>query len=348
MRPDGMVAVLFLRALLDHARRAGVDPQDVLTELGVSPSVLDDINGWIPVDLIVRAWTLVPQKSGDPDFGLHSGENTPPGAYGVLEFAAMSSPTAADALERVTRYYRMLGAMVDFTVRLDAGRVRLGVNPAVPMDNQDIRHFVDHFFTLLVSRTRMLMKDDFGPVEVRFAYARPKSTAEHMRVFRAPVSFGNPSNELIVDKAVLDSPLRTANPMLSDFLEESSSSVLAKVDEDMVDRVRRAVRRALRDGDARLRTVARMVGTSGRTLQRKLSERGVAYADLLDEVRSEVASQHVSEGALSLGEIAFLLGFSHTSTFHRAFKRWTGTTPKAFRDAKRLAAATNAGSSHPA
>jgi AraC-like DNA-binding protein len=330
-RPDGMVAVLFLRALLDHGRRVGVASGRVLQELGLSPLVLEDINGWIATRAIVRAWQIVPAWSGDPDFGLHAGESTPPGAYGVLEFATMSSPTARAALDRVVRYYRMLGAMADIGVRAEGERVSVAVSASAEVQRADMRHFVEHFYTLLVSRARMLVREDFAPLEVRFAHPRPQSIAEHTRIFRAPVVFGQPKNELIVSEADLAAAMRTANPALSEFLEESSSTVLTKVEEAFDERVRHALRRALRQGDARLHTVARVMGTSARTLQRKLGERGLAYADLLDEMRAEAAAQHVREGHLSLGEIAFLLGFSHTSTFHRAFKRWTGTTPRAYR-----------------
>jgi AraC-like DNA-binding protein len=330
MRPRGKVAVSLLRALLDRGSAAGVDVAGVLDEIGVPRATLAELNGWISVDAMARAWVLVPERSGDPDFGLYAAESLPIGVHGVLEFSAMSRANLREAFESFVRYYRLLGAMGQLELEMQPDRAIVRVHPIVDFPAERLRHFIEHMLALIVSRGRILAGDEVAPVEVRFMHGRPPSTAAHDRVFRSALSFGHATNEMFVDRAILELPLRTANPAVSAALEESAETMLGLDVEDVLERVRGALREALESGDARLEMVARRLRVGARTLQRRLSDEGTTYAQVLDEVRRETAQRWVQQGSMSFGEIAFALGFSEPSAFHRAFKRWTGTTPKAY------------------
>jgi AraC-like DNA-binding protein len=334
MRAPGTVAVLLLRALLDAARRARVPTDRVLEAIGVAEKTALDIDGWISVDAMTQAWTLVPALSNDPDFGLHAGENVPAGVYGLLEFAVISSPTFHAALERVARFYRLLGAMSELTFALDGRDVRLMLRPVVAVDANRLRHYTEHFFAMLVTRGRALARDEIGPRLIRFVHDAPANVTEHARVFQTKVMFGQPRNEIVLDRTALDTPLRTSNAGLARVLEETSSALLASVDADLVQHLRAALPEAMRAGDAGIAIVAKKLGMSTRTLQRKLRERDTSFADVLDEVRREIAERYAASGDTSFAEVAFLLGFSQPSAFHRAFKRWTGTTAKSYRAAR--------------
>jgi AraC-like DNA-binding protein len=329
------VAVAFLRALLDRGGGAGVDASGVLAAIGVPRETLTDVNGWIPVEAMAHAWTFVPEHAADPDFGLHAAETLPIGVYGVLEFATMSSPHIGATLECVARYYRLMGAMSEMTLEAgrDAARVRL--RPVVSIEPARLRHYHEYTMAFLVTRGRLLGGDAVMPSEVRFMHPEPASTKEHARIFRAPVLFGQRENVLVVPRAVLDIPLRTADEAASATLERTGETMLAAAPEDALRRVREAARAALDGGDARLELVARRMGVGARTLQRRLGEHGTTYARLLDEVRRETAERWVEQGTMSFGEIAFGLGFSEPSAFHRAFKRWTGRTPREYKGSMR-------------
>jgi AraC-like DNA-binding protein len=99
--------------------------------------------------------------------------------------------------------------------------------------------------------------------------------------------------------------------------------------------VRRALTVRLVHGEPEIEHVARDLAMSSRTLQRRLSSAGLSYQELLDAVRRETAERHIAEARLSVSEIAYLVGYSEPAAFHRAFKRWTGVTPQAFRSARR-------------
>jgi AraC-like DNA-binding protein len=331
-----MVAVAFLRALLDRAGAAGVDAASILDAIGITRATLVDVHGWVPVDAMARAWMLVSERAADPDFGLHAAETLPMGVYGVLEFATMSSPDIGETLHRVARYYRLMGAMSELGLEVGDVGGCVTLRPVVTVGPLDaLRHYHEYTFAFLVTRGQMLGGERVRPSEVRFMHAEPATgTAEHARIFRAPVRFDQPVNELHVPRAVMEIPLRAADPASSAILARTGETMLAADAAEggnELEHVRKAASAALDAGDARLELVARRLGVGARTLQRRLGGHGTTYARILDEVRREKAQRWVEQGTMSLGEIAFGLGFSEPSAFHRAFKRWTGRTPRDYR-----------------
>lgn len=323
-----MVSATFLRALLDRAGSAGVDVDAVLRDAGIAHATVVDLNGWVPVDAMARAWILVSERVKDPDFGLHAAETLPIGVYGVLEFATISSPNILGTLERVARYYRLMGAMSELGLEVGRDRARVTVRPVIAVDPARLRHYHEYTLAFLATRGRMLGGDAVAPSEVRFMHAAPPSTATHARIFRAPVRFAQAVNELVVPRRVLDMPLRTADAAASAALARAGETMLGSDAGDFLESAHAATRAALDGGDVSLEAVARRLRIGARTLQRRLHEHRTSYARLLDEVRSETARRWVEQRSMSFGEIAFGLGFSEPSAFHRAFKRWTGVTPR--------------------
>ncbi|HYY42110.1 MAG TPA: helix-turn-helix domain-containing protein, partial [Pyrinomonadaceae bacterium] len=171
---------------------------------------------------------------------------------------------------------------------------------------------------------------------VSFQHPQPADTTEHRRIFRAPVHFDQPRNELVLDRALLALPLARADAGLCALLDRHAQELLARLPQrdDTTAQVRRLLSDALSGGDPNIAAVARQLGLSARTLQRKLRAEGTSYQDLLDLMRRDLARRYLQERDMAVCEVAYLLGFSGPSAFHRAFRRWTGVTPKEFRQAK--------------
>lgn len=330
MRPPGMVSALFMRALFDIGVRAGVDVEKIRESLKLTKAAIEDVNGWVSVDVMTRAWIDVPRASSDPEFGLHAAESMPTGLYGVLEYATISSPTLRVALERVARYYRIVGAMSEVSF-LDEGETSKIVFRSVVAAPEDLRHYSEHFLALIAARTRLITAAQVSPTLVSFPHAAPKKTDEHARIFKAPVYFSQPRAELTYRTADLTVPLSTFNPDFLRLFEREEAHLAALDNGSVAQRIRNVLPGTLRQGEASVGTLSRKLGLSTRTLQRKLQEEGISFTDLVDQVREEEARRYVAESKMSLGEIAFVLGFSQPSAFFRAFKRWTGTTPSDFR-----------------
>jgi hypothetical protein len=226
MRPPASVAAVLLRALLDLARRGGIAPERVLQAIGVSVTDVDDAAGWIRVEALTKAWVLVPALCGDPDFGLHAAESAPTGMYGMLELVVMSSPTVYDALERIARMYHLVGAMSEVKLVNDGASVRIVHRTTVAVEPNRLRHYSEHFLAMIVARGRAMAAQEVTPTTVSFAHEAPVSIAEHARIFRAPIFFSQPHNELVVDRALLDVPLRMPASPSGDALPAAGSERL--------------------------------------------------------------------------------------------------------------------------
>jgi AraC-like DNA-binding protein len=175
---------------------------------------------------------------------------------------------------------------------------------------------------------------DWIPREVHFQHRRPDNISEHGRIFQSPVHFGKPGTQLIFDSSFLTMPLVEADLTLGSLLEKQAEELLAKFpreESDFVNQVRQLIRENLSSGETGMEIISRKLGSSSRTLQRKLKEQGASYQKLLEETQSEMSKFYLQQPEIAICEISYLLGFSQSSAFHRAFRRWTGLTPKAFR-----------------
>ncbi|MEW6497266.1 MAG: helix-turn-helix domain-containing protein, partial [Cyanobacteriota bacterium] len=174
---------------------------------------------------------------------------------------------------------------------------------------------------------------DVAPLKVGFQHQQPEDVSAYQRLFRSPLAFEQSVNFVIVDARVLKQPLLKSDPGLCAVLDRHAEDLLAKLprQESIVDSVRQEISAGLRGGDPGLDAIANKLGIAPRTLQRKLKEAGTSHQELLDEMRRELSIYYLQERDMAVCEVAFLLGFSETSAFHRAFKRWTGTTPGEFR-----------------
>ena len=128
-------------------------------------------------------------------------------------------------------------------------------------------------------------------------------------------------------------PMRSGDAILHDVLERQAAEIAARLPkgDGVAAEVRRILVTRLSQGDMQIDDVARELATSSRSLQRRLSEAGISYQQLLDDMRREAAHTYLTNPTLAIGEVAYLLGYSEPAAFHRAFKRWNGITPQAFR-----------------
>jgi AraC-like DNA-binding protein len=323
-----LAAARFLRALLEAGERAGVARAEALKAIGVSDAEAEDPSGWIPAFRMARAWQLIPEMSGDPDFGLHAAESTPLGVFGPLDLAAMSSATVGDALDRVVGYYEAMGTMGELRLHRDAGGDVHITNKVIAKG--DLRHYIENMFAIIVTRIQMAAMASARAdvhVELSFAHPAPPATAEHRRIFGPHVRFAAGRDELVIGARTASMPLLTSNPELSAMLEREGKRLALRPDAPISVRVRSAIEQAMREGNVGLDEVARKLGVGARTVQRLLQRDGTSFADVLDEVRREVALKTLEAGDAQPSQLAYVLGFSQPSAFYRAFRRWTGLTP---------------------
>jgi AraC-like DNA-binding protein len=320
------VSTLLVRALLLGAAAMGVEVEGVLAALGLTSADLADRDARLPVATSLTAWRLCAERSGDPFFGLHLAERVVPGVYDVVDYAAASAPDLGSALGLVARYQRILDESVTVVIAREGDVVHIGQEHAIARELR-CRHAPDAYFALLLLRARALTGAAVAPVAMAFRYPEPEDTSEHRRVFGCPVSFAAPVSRMTIPAAALPLPIASADARLAAVLAGYAESLLASLPgDDLETRARRAIAECLRRGDAGITAVAAHLGMTPRTLQRHLAAAGLHHKQLLEATQKDLALTYLA-GDLALAEIAWLLGFSELSAFHRAFKRWTGATP---------------------
>lgn len=329
-----------LGKIVDTARPRGGDIAALFHALGIDRSVLADEEARIPFAAIVSFYDHAARLTGDDAFGLHVGEASNPSMFDVVGYATMNSPTVAEALTRLIRYQRVWTdgslwylSLESSTARLEYAYQISGVTP------EECRHDCEASLAIFVAGMRALVRSDWKPREVWFAHRSPRDLSEHHRVFGAPLSFGQSVNAVLFDRSALDLPVVEADPRLCAVLDRHANALLARLPSGgrFVDKVRQALSDALRCGDPGPDAVARTLAMSVRTLQRKLKSEGTSLQDLLEAMRRNLSVRYLQRDDLSVAEVAYLLGFSEPSSFHRAFRKWTGVTPGEFRRARSVA-----------
>lgn len=311
--------------------RRGVDAGAVLAALGIDARVLAAPDARVPIAHEDALWEAMAAATRDPYFGLHAAESMPEGSFDVMEYAIRTSATARAALEAMIRYNRLVHDVAELDLRDDRDPVLLTHRFRGHARGASL-HAADFTVAVIVLVLRQLTGTAWRPLHVALAHApcdAPEGDAPYRALLGCPVSFGATESCIHMDRAVLDLPVRSANPGLHDVLRRHAESLLAALprSDGLVERCRDRIAEALPRGVPSLAAVARALHMSPRTLQRRLDAEGVRFQALVDAMRRELADRYLGDTRLSIAEVAYLLGFSEVSAFHRACKRWSGKPP---------------------
>jgi AraC-like DNA-binding protein len=191
------------------------------------------------------------------------------------------------------------------------------------------RFYVEFIFSMIFARLRLAASVDWRPKEVCFTHPAPPGIDTYHPTFHCPARFNESVNRMTLEKDVADMTLPSGDALLSEILDHYGQSLLKQsAKDDFLNDVRRVLGDGFSRGDVRLQTTARKLALSGRSLQRELQCRGTSYREELDRFRRGLALDLLNRTEIL--EIANLLQFSELSSFHRAFRRWTGKTPREY------------------
>ncbi|MDP2228452.1 MAG: AraC family transcriptional regulator [Moraxellaceae bacterium] len=265
-----------------------------------------------------------------PALGLAIGQRVQPRHAGVMGYLGLSCDTLGEALLRFARYHRLVydGNPVEVDIATEGVRISWGIAHGKPGQLPD-ETAIAAFATL----TRLLVDQPICAQRVEFVNAAPDDTSPYETFFGCPVSFAHARTTVQFSADHLALPIRYRDPGLRALLEQQAESLLhALPQRDAFETtLRQALIRQLHNGEPTLEGIAHALHVSPRTLQRRLAERQLQFKPLLETTRRALAHDYLGDPNLALTEIALLLGYSEQSAFSRAFRRWTGQTPKAFR-----------------
>jgi AraC-like DNA-binding protein len=252
---------------------------------------------------------------------------------GLVGYVARFSGTLRGALRRMQRYGRVFTEAVE--VELQEGRREVVLARAQPALGPGQALAESYRLAALLTVSRELSGVDVVPTEVTFTYAQPPSTAAYSQHFRCPLHFGARAGRVVFRRSDLELAVVGADETLAGYLSKYAEQVLASLvqGETMRHRVHAAIWSLLGDGPPELKQVAGALRMPPRTLQRRLAAERTSLQREIDEIRKTMAIAVLRDQSIVIEDVAFLLGYAEPSTFFRAFKRWTGTTPRQFRDA---------------
>ena len=335
---SGTVLSVSSRAMVAACERLGLDTNALLRSVGIPRETLDDPDARIEATRVGALWAKAYEVSGDPVLSLHAAEACPIGAYKVIDFMSANAGTVGEAFRYAARYFPLINTAIRLPIDESGDPVMFEIVDETGPEGVT-RPYAEYCFAAFLLHVRGDTGVEFPIREVAFVHRRPADIREHERVFGCPVRFETKRNGMSIDRAIWDTPTRGADPGMLQVLIEHADLLLQKLPKgpDLVERTRKAIGERLRGGDSSLESVARALGTSGRSLQRHLQDLGYSYSALADEVRAATAKLYLEQPDIAVSEVAYLLGFADPSTFNRAFKRWTGSTPAHSRGGVRTA-----------
>lgn len=320
-----------VRALIDR----GIDHRALLATQGLSPDEIEAPDARIPHSVAERLVAAAVCATGDPAFGLTACAYADISDIGLLGQLLMTAPTLGDALDRTTRFARLLHDAARLSGRLEAGRYDWSLS----MEGVSITlNAMEGMVGGTIARMRFRLGPEWAPLELRFQHPAPPHVQAYERFFRCPLRFGAPQYGVVFDAAVLSVP-NPVDEAIAELFERRAEAALRRLDGEpsCAERVRDVLAAGLTSGEIGAHAVTRALHMSRATLTRKLALEGTSLSAVLDALRKELALEYVRDPDLPMEELARRLAFSDARALRRAFARWTGTTPSALReDASKL------------
>lgn len=326
-------AGLLTRLACASARAAGVELAPLLKQANITPAQIEDRHFRLVARDQVRLIERLAEALEDDLLGFHLAERVDLREFGLLYYVPASAETLLAAVRRVVRYsvlghegiaHRCLvGARLEISLRF------VGVSRHLD------RHQTEAWMTSLLRMFRQLTGRPIAAHRVRFVHTRPRPPEELVRFFGGEVEFGAEVDELAIPAAVAGAPVLSADPYLHELLVRNCEEALAHRRPSRRE-VRAAVENAiaplLPHGEASAAEVARSLGLSRRTLARRLAAEGLRFEAVLEAMRRDLAERYLADRELQISKVAWLLGYRESSTFSRAYRRWTGRSPREARN----------------
>lgn len=318
------------RAFWQATERMGLPAPALLRQAKLPATLHLTPEAWLTTAQYFALWRAVEALSQDPAIGIRMTVETDTALHPPATLSAFFARDYRDGLHRLARFKRLCTPEA-LSVTESGSEARLAVR-WLHADTAEPDAATDVTFAALLELGRRGTGRPIRPLRVEMARPGPMAEA-HRRYFDAPLRTGCPANALVLAREDLDLPFAGHNPELLAALEPALALSLGEIEaqSSLPEQVKILIKRRIASGRPELADVAQALGLSERTLQRRITEQGWSYRQLLDEARRELGRQLLLDGRNGIDEVAFLLGFQDTSSFYRAFRSWEGVPPAQWR-----------------
>jgi AraC-like DNA-binding protein len=328
IKAEPTVSNRVLRALTEAVLQAGLPRLELLRSAGLREEQLDDQNARVSYSEFARICEAAMDLTQDPALGLHWGEAHASHSFPVFHLVA-HAPNLREGLASLARFERLLTDEPNFCLVEHGSQVALRCTPGLSHASSSMRRFAADMMIVGFLRFVRSFSPAARPARIAIQHEAPPYQTEYARILGQQVHFAQPHTELVFERALLDT--------LSPFRDEGVHEVLRPLGEDRVARLTQDPSYALRVRDylvkhgrrerVNMEGVARALGLSLRSLRRRLDAEGKTFVEIENDALATAAKHLLRDKQLTIQEAAYEMGFSSTTTFHHAFKRWTGSTP---------------------
>ena len=334
--PELTAAAGVTRGLMDFAITHGADRDDLIRLSGMDPRLLVDPDAHVPFENYVALMKTAQRLCRDPALALHYAEKVDMSEVSIVGLLTHSCETMLDAFRQISRYNRLVYDGPSYAERwqiLPAGDGGLWLQ-----DNRDnpnaFPEATESAFGWMVCGPRLFDQTPFCRA-VHVTHPKPPHSGEYTRIFRAPVFFGSDRNALLIDATWPSHRLAERKTYAFGVLNRHAEALLKTRESSATTRgrVEALLMSTLHSGEIAMESIAGKLGVTRQTLFRKLKAEGVTFEKLRDDLRRQMAEHYLNGKKVSVNETAYLVGFSEPAAFSRAFKRWTGKSPRSFREA---------------
>jgi AraC-like DNA-binding protein len=323
---------IITRLAYDRAKREGVEVNGLLRKAGLTHQQIVDPRARLPVKAQIKFIDLAAVALKDDRLGFHLAQKFDLRKVGLLYYVLASSDTIDEALQRAARYSAIVNEGI--TLRFHE-RKNIGISfEYVGVARHSDCHQIEFAMVALIRTCRELTNRHLQASQVSFNHRRSNDTSEFRTFFGSDVMFSAAVDEVDFSSSIKQMPILGADPYLNGLLVEyceQAISARATKPSSFELSVENALALLLPHGEARANAIARKLGVSRRTLARRLASERLTFAGLVQRFKCDLAKRHLEDKTLSISEIAWLLGYQDVSAFTHAFKRWTGTAPRAVR-----------------
>ena len=346
--PDVTVPATFVRALVARVRRAGLDVGPFLGGEGLSESDVAAAER-LPAETFGRLYQKAMRLLDDETLGMASGGPTPLGAFRMMCLCVIGCRTLGSIVRRAGDFVEICrGPRIRPALAIENGEASIGFAPVARAGDATLPELLGGDALMQVRTSLYFWTNLLGwfagrPLalrEVQFAWPCPPHGEEWQRLFGVPVSFDAPVSRLVLPAHAMALPNVQNEQTLEEFLAETPYRLIVPsfVPPSLQERLRGLLGQSPGEAPPTAQAAADRLGMSVSTLRRRLADEGTGWQELKDDGRRAAALRYLTDTELAVGEIASLLGFDEPSTFFRAFRRWTGTTPSRYRAAHEEAA----------
>lgn len=316
-------------------RGRGLDYRRAARAVGIDPAVATIADARVPLRNLAQLLENVARETNNDAFGAQIGETFQLGTTGTLDYVISNAPTLRVALHDYTRFLSLVSDRLEVRFE-ERSRMSYLVTP-LSAEFGPSAQLMDAQTAVRAARIRRITSDPSFPLSVELKRVKPKAIAEFRRIFGPRVRFEQAENRIGISTRALDRKLPAADPQLYRVLVQAAKKALADNERTThpVSQLISYIGAGLSHGDVKISAAAQAVDMSLPELRRQLAQSGTTFRNLLYETRKSMADHYTNDTALSMTEIAFLLGFSELSAFSRAAKKWFGHTPRELRKRSR-------------